>query len=297
MKENVSIIIAAYNAQATLPRTLQSLSVIPTEQRQHVEIVAVNDGSKDNTGDMLDQACAMMTGFRWRLIHQDNAGLSGARNTALAQATGDWLYFLDADDELATDLTALIDHHGQATCIGMTLTYHRMQQGQLRLVRQVRPIKVTPANRLKVFSAENPFQPSSLLFRSRCVSKRFDLSVNVVNDWLFWMENPELFTEMVIEPKIVGAHIHIHENNMSSRYAEAGRHRQRVAEIMLEKTAGSLPVVARNNFELQKQIGSLQQGFRPRCSSFFKFPCSPVLYAKYLIYLAAWLTSKRASWY
>lgn len=89
----VSIVIPVYGVEKYLDEAVGSV-VAQTYRR--LEIILVDDGSKDNCPAMCD-AWAAKDG-RIRVIHQANGGLSAARNTGLAAATGDWIYFLDSDD-------------------------------------------------------------------------------------------------------------------------------------------------------------------------------------------------------
>jgi len=91
----VSIIIPAYNAESVLRQCVES---ILCQAHPEVEVIIVNDGSKDET-------LAVATGLseadgRVRVISQDNAGVSSARNVGLQKATGDIVLFVDADDAL-----------------------------------------------------------------------------------------------------------------------------------------------------------------------------------------------------
>lgn len=85
-----SVIIPAYNAAAFIARAIDSVlaQTWPAE-----EIIVVDDGSSDATADIV-------AGYGERVcyLHQDNAGVSAARNAGARAATGDWLAFLDADD-------------------------------------------------------------------------------------------------------------------------------------------------------------------------------------------------------
>jgi hypothetical protein len=85
-----SVVIAAYNAEATLGRAIQS--VLDQTWPAH-ELIVVDDGSTDGTA-----AVARSFGERITCIQQPNAGVSAARNAGVARASGDWLAFLDADD-------------------------------------------------------------------------------------------------------------------------------------------------------------------------------------------------------
>ena len=85
-----SVIIPNYNNGATLARAINS--VIDQSYPAH-EIIVIDDGSTDNSRDVIASFAD-----RIRYIHQKNSGVSVARNKGAAEATGDWLAFLDADD-------------------------------------------------------------------------------------------------------------------------------------------------------------------------------------------------------
>ncbi len=87
----VSVVIPCYNATATLPQTLAS---VRAQTWPAIEVVAVDDGSRDGTLALLRTHEA--DGFR--VLSQANAGAAAARNTAIAVAKGEVLAFLDSDD-------------------------------------------------------------------------------------------------------------------------------------------------------------------------------------------------------
>jgi glycosyltransferase involved in cell wall biosynthesis len=87
----ISVIIPAYNAAAYIERALRS---VLNQTRPADEIIVVDDGSSDNTADILKKYQNQIISIR-----QPNAGVSAARNTGIRAATGDWIAFLDADDE------------------------------------------------------------------------------------------------------------------------------------------------------------------------------------------------------
>lgn len=92
----VSIILPVYNVALYLERCLDSL----LEQTcQDYEVIAVNDGSTDDSPAILQRYLARMPALR--IIHQQNSGLGAARNAGLTQARGKYIYFVDSDDYLA----------------------------------------------------------------------------------------------------------------------------------------------------------------------------------------------------
>jgi glycosyltransferase involved in cell wall biosynthesis len=95
MTPRFSVIIPAFNAVTTLSRAVES---VRAQSWPVHEIIVVDDGSTDGTADVLRRF-----GDAVRLIRQPNRGVSVARNTGAAAATGDWLAFLDADDWYVPD--------------------------------------------------------------------------------------------------------------------------------------------------------------------------------------------------
>lgn len=97
MVENslVSVIIPVYKVEAHLSYCVKS---VLEQNYQDIEILLIDDGSPDNCPQLCDDLAK--TDNRIKVIHQQNKGLSGARNTGLRYATGGWIYFLDSDDSI-----------------------------------------------------------------------------------------------------------------------------------------------------------------------------------------------------
>lgn len=94
----VSIVFPVYNKSELLPTTLPSLL---SQTYREFELIAVDDGSTDGSGDFLDRLAK--TDSRVKVIHQPNVGVSAARNAALDRASGDYVVFADADDTVCPD--------------------------------------------------------------------------------------------------------------------------------------------------------------------------------------------------
>lgn len=94
----VSIIVPIYNVEQYLKACLDTLV---NQTLQDIEIICVNDGSPDNSADIVRKY--MQADSRIKLIEQENRGLSGARNAGLKVAKGEYVYFMDSDDWLEHD--------------------------------------------------------------------------------------------------------------------------------------------------------------------------------------------------
>ena len=99
----VSIIVPVHNAAATLPRCVQS---ILSQEYRDLELILVDDGSTDESPELCDDLAE--GDDRVIVIHQQNAGVSEARNAALDRARGTYVQFADADDWLAPSATKLM---------------------------------------------------------------------------------------------------------------------------------------------------------------------------------------------
>jgi len=89
----VSVIIPAYNAETFIERTLTS---VLTQTYTNIEVLVIDDGSEDRTGQILESFAK--NNSRVRLFKQKNAGVAAARNLAIEKSTGDYVAPIDADD-------------------------------------------------------------------------------------------------------------------------------------------------------------------------------------------------------
>jgi len=89
----ISVIIPVYNGEMFLHECLESVKACPSDD---IECIIVNDGSTDGTEEICRRFVCSDT--RFRVITKENSGVSDSRNKGLADATGDFIFFLDADD-------------------------------------------------------------------------------------------------------------------------------------------------------------------------------------------------------
>lgn len=92
MNPKISVVIPTYNRAANVQKAIKS---VLAQTFSDVEVIVVDDGSSDDTGDVI----AKTFGDRVRYFYQSNQGASAARNKGIAEARGEWIAFLDSDDE------------------------------------------------------------------------------------------------------------------------------------------------------------------------------------------------------
>ena len=94
----VSIIVPVYNTGSKLRKCMESLV---NQTMQDIEIVIVNDGSTDNTRNIIDNISKYDS--RVKILHKENAGVSAARNSGIEASTGEYVVFVDGDDYIAQE--------------------------------------------------------------------------------------------------------------------------------------------------------------------------------------------------
>ena len=95
----VSIIVPVYNVEEYLRECVDS---ILNQTYSDVEVILVDDGSTDQSGNICDEYAKMDS--RIKVIHKKNGGVSAARNTGIGEASGEYLMFVDSDDAIHPEL-------------------------------------------------------------------------------------------------------------------------------------------------------------------------------------------------
>ena len=102
-RERVSVVVPIYNIESLLENCVRS---VLRQTHQAIEVVLVDDGSTDRSGQMCDEIAR--TDERVVVIHQPNGGLSDARNCGIGAATGEFITFIDGDDFVSEDYVELL---------------------------------------------------------------------------------------------------------------------------------------------------------------------------------------------
>lgn len=147
----VSVIVPVYNGEQFLREAVQS---IRNQTMKDIEIILINDQSKDNSGELCDQL--QSEDQRIKVIHlEENQGICGARNAGLRQATGKYVVFCDNDDFFLTRLVEdnyLLAEEHQADMVKFGRKLIDVDSNG-KVLRE----KETPLNQLSVYNLNNKY--------------------------------------------------------------------------------------------------------------------------------------------
>lgn len=191
-----TVIIPCYNCEKTLEETAES---VLNSGLYDFEIVLVDDGSTDGTAALCDRLCEKHGEIR--CIHQQNAGVSAARNHGIDEARGDYIWFVDSDDTvdagaMSPAVDAIAERQPDMLIFGMSFDYYR--KGKMYR----RDFLVPPCDgmlsqeqlveRFRELYEHNALTPVwNKLFRREillCSEARFDISMHLMEDYLFVLD-------------------------------------------------------------------------------------------------------------
>ena len=194
MSTLISVIIPVYNTEQYISCCIDS---VLSQSFTNFELILVDDGSKDGSGTICDEYAKKDN--RIRVFHKGNGGVSSARNLGLDNARGEWIYFVDSDDELLPGgLQTLVD----GICDDVDIVgggYERFgPNGELlEAVDERVTITLSKEETLLIVSNDRPKYYSYLgymwmwMFRSSVIRRhhlRFDTSIKIKEDTLFLVQ-------------------------------------------------------------------------------------------------------------
>jgi glycosyltransferase involved in cell wall biosynthesis len=245
-----------------------------------VKVIGVDDGSSDESFLKFADTIKKINGIPYTVVRQSNSGTGAARNAALEGFTEGWVFFLDADDELAFDPVPFLKAWPDASSLGFDVKFQKNGKPRGRL----RTVLIDRGNHLDIFTARNACTASSLIFKRSAVQSLFDTKIPYLEDWLFWIANPLVFESMIVFPRQTSALIHAHDRNKTRDSALNGFYRELISQKIRETLKDRLTVKQNNNLRIQARIGLLQQGRKMAVEKMFLFPCSPALYGRFILY-------------
>ncbi len=250
---NISVIIPTHNRAHSISRAIES---VLQQSLPAAEIIIVDDGSSDNTAALIHGHFSDC-----RYLHQKNQGVSSARNRGIRAASGEWLAFLDSDDEwmpekLAAQATALKHNPGMRLC--------HTEEIWIRNGKRVNPMKKHAKKGGWIFQHCLPLcaiSPSSVILHRSLFQTigLFDESLPACEDYDLWLRICAFYPTLFIKkPQIIkyGGH----EDQLSRQHWGMDRFRIQALEKIIAHPQLSLADRQAATKMLIKKAGILAQG-------------------------------------
>lgn len=280
-----SIVIPCYNYAHVVERAIYSALA---QAGDDYEVLVINDGSSDTSHDVLERCATTFAGRPLRIVHQANAGLSAVRNRGAQLATGDYLIYLDADDELLPDaleqLRAASTADKPALLIGGHVSVHK--SGREKLHAQPR----LPVLKEDCFLG---FLRKQIALSNGAVAMRRDVVLaNPYDESLRHGEDIPVFAQILARYPCVAidtplARIYKHDDSMRHNVATAQRAKLRLPAALFDNP--QLPVALqryRGEFTARSALSLFRSGVRAGDSALalkawqHAFAASPLLALK-----------------
>lgn len=183
LHNSVSVIVPVYNAEKSLSRCIES---VLEQSFTDFELLLINDGSKDKSGEICDGYAA--NDSRVRVFHKDNGGASAARNYGLDKATGKYICFIDADDWVDKDyIESLLPTEGEEIVV-CSIVYEGNSGYKLILWESLYQSNVLYKHLDYIIEQMSVCSPCCKILRRDIIEEnkiRFDVNVSAGEDMLF----------------------------------------------------------------------------------------------------------------
>ena len=223
----VSVVIPCYNAADFLHETLQS---VLAQSHVPVEVLVIDDGSTDDSAQIADSYGPLV-----RVIGQENRGESVARNRGVAEAGGDWVAFVDADDVWEPD--KLEAQLAAATDDAVTVHTGIYSFGRKNRQREIWRVNAEERYSLGRIALDAVMHVSTLMIR-REQCPRFPAWTRHSEDLIFHLELA-LLGRITMVPRFLAGY-RFHENNQSQSLADMEPRRHRVVERWIGENTSRL---------------------------------------------------------
>lgn len=194
-----------YNAENVILNALNSVKN-QTFPQEEFEIIVVNDGSTDKSREEVENFIQNNSDLQFQLLNQENGGVSKARNTGLKIAKGDFIAFLDSDDEWYPMKTENQMSILENKDFNIDFLSCRRKNHQI-----LYPYKIDDRNLVKVsfrqLMLRNEIQPSTVIFKRKVLenSGNFDNEQRYAEDLNFWLKVSEHHKMAILNKELVVA--------------------------------------------------------------------------------------------
>lgn len=201
----ISIVVPVYNSANYIKKCVQSLM---SQTYDNLEIILVDDGSIDKSLEICNQL--QKEDCRIKVIHQENAGVSTARNTGIKAAEGEYILFVDSDDSISKEFIEKMN-------VGEEKVLHKsttaiVNQAEIKYqAKQYKKIK-SDDFREKLITGEIEGYSWGYLYRTNIAKKiLFEEKINFMEDFVFLLR----YIDYIDEIEIVDESVYYYQVNLS----------------------------------------------------------------------------------
>lgn len=221
----VSVIVPVYNVENYLALCLESLV---SQTHQNIEILVVNDGSKDHSGNIIREYAGKYPD-KIRSFTKENGGLSDARNFGIDRATGDYIGFVDSDDyvdpSMFEEMATLAEKHQSE----MVICNIQKVNGQGKVIQKLTqlpdmPEKIILEDHFSVFSDISYFACNKLFKKELFKEKRFKRDAH--------FEDIQLIPQLLLGCKIISQTQNFHYQYLERADSITKTHTERGLDIL-----------------------------------------------------------------
>ncbi len=214
----ISVIVPVYNAQKYLEKCVDSLR---TQTYENIEILLINDGSSDGSGELCDRLAE--ADDRIRVVHQENQGVSAARNHGIRCADGEFLLFVDSDDTAfpayaETLYREITEHEADFVICGYRICSPKRNR-DIHFENDIFLTDIPGCEQviMQIYSQRLLNSPCNKMYRKSMIRTDFDPSLTMGEDLVFNLQYLKNVKKMKVTSKVLYNYI-VHENSAVTTY-------------------------------------------------------------------------------
>lgn len=219
----ISVIVPVYNTEKYLQKCVETIT---RQTYENLEIILVDDGSMDSSGKLCDDF-AEKDG-RVRVIHKENGGVSSARNEGLDQARGQYIMFVDSDDEIVPECVEILfdsicKYHADIACAGTLGVDNRAYfEGDVCVWNQKEALEHSLMDHPYTFSVWSKLYSKDIIGK-----KRFLRDVKINEDTMF------LFEILCKQPKVINIKTQVYYYRPNESSVSRSRYTDKFKDILV----------------------------------------------------------------
>lgn len=265
----ISIIIPIYNVEKYLPQCIES---VLSQTCRNFELILVDDGSTDRSPIICDEYA--QKDVRIKVVHQENSGVSVARNNGISHAKGEWITFIDSDDWVDVDyLESFRFEESECDLVVQGLKYYDNRNGQYFKYIRVSNCELCGPGQ-KELVAENRVlslgYPVAKLFRRTLIADKvfFNTKISYHEDHIFVLETYNLAKRIKLVDSVSYSYRYYHTSSSLSSKKHSWQNLSISSEGMLAAISDLKERFLLQDSEYEKQIYTY--AYTPKINAIFE---------------------------